>query len=99
VSEGQDGAERSENEVVDLEGVEVITTAVADDGTVIIDDLVAEVDSAGHVVATDERVEIDLPDGTVIVDETFSVADESGELVAIDEDTTVISPVEDQPEA
>lgn len=99
MSQGQDGAEMGEDEVADLEGVEVITTAVGDDGTVITDDLVAEVDRTGQVVATDERLEIDLPDGTVIVDETFSVADESGELVAIDEDTTVISPVEDAPEA
>ncbi len=95
----QNGTEIGEDEVADLEGREVITTAVTDDGIVIIDDLVSEVDRTGHVVATDERIEIDLPDGTVIVDETFSVADESGELVAIDEDTTIISPVEDGSEA
>ena len=76
----------------ELEGVEVITTVVGDDGTVVIDDLVAEVDTEGNVVATDERIEIDRPDGTVIVDETFSIADGDGQLRTIDEETTVTEP-------
>ena len=76
----------------DLEGVEVITAVIRDDGTVVIDDLVAEVDEEGHIVATDERLEIDKPDGTVIVDETFSIAGDDGELRAIDEETTVTEP-------
>jgi hypothetical protein len=82
-----DDAEQS-----DLESVEVITTVVGDDGTVVIDDLVVEVDQEGRVVATDERVEIDKSDGTVIVDETFSIADEDGQLRPIDEETTVTEP-------
>jgi alkyl sulfatase BDS1-like metallo-beta-lactamase superfamily hydrolase len=91
VSEGVDKAE-SKAEQSDLEPVEVITTVVGDDGTVVIDDLVAEVDEKGNIVATDERVEIDKPDGTVIVDETFSIADEDGGLRTIDEETTVTEP-------
>jgi hypothetical protein len=80
------------SEQSELEGVEVITTVVGEDGTVVIDDLVAEVDQQGHIVATDERLEIDKPDGTVIVDETFSIVDEDGELRTIDEETTVTEP-------
>jgi hypothetical protein len=87
VSEDLDEPEQRE-----LEGVEVITTVVGEDGTVVIDDLVAEVDQQGHIVATDERLEIDKPDGTVIVDETFSIADEDGQLRTIDEETTVTEP-------
>ncbi len=82
----------SENEDSELEGVEVITMIVGEDGTVVIDDLVSQVDKAGHVVATDEELEIDKPDGTVIIDETFSIADEDGELRTIDEETTVTEP-------
>ena len=82
----------SESEDSELEGVEVITMIVGEDGTVVIDDLVSQVDKAGHVVATDEELEIDKPDGTVIIDETFSIADEDGELRTIDEETTVTEP-------
>lgn len=89
------GTEASDTEATgdrDLESMEIITAAMQEDGTIVIDDLVAEVDPEGRVVATDERVEIDLPDGTVIVGETFSVADEDGDLVAIDEETTIFGP-------
>jgi hypothetical protein len=95
VSEGVDEpitAVPGDAEQSELEGIEVITTVVGADGTVVIDDLVAEVDEGGHIVATDERVEIDKPDGTVIVDETFSIADEDGGLRPIDEQTTVTEP-------
>jgi len=96
VSEGVDERDAAESdgdsEESDLVGVEVITTVVSEDGTVVIDDLVAEVDEEGHIVATDERLEIDKPDGTVIVDETFSIAGDDGELRSIDEETTVTEP-------
>jgi hypothetical protein len=96
VSEGVDEPDAAvpadDAEQSDLESVEVITTVVGDDGTVVIDDLVVEVDQEGRVVATDERVEIDKSDGTVIVDETFSIADEDGQLRPIDEETTVTEP-------
>src|ERR1039458_3044656 len=63
VSEDVDKTDAAESDVdaerSDLEGVEVITTVVGEDGTVVIDDLVAEVDEEGHIVATDERLEID----------------------------------------
>jgi hypothetical protein len=85
-------AEVDDSEQSGLEGVEVITTVVGDDGTVVIDDLVAQIDEQGHVVATDERLEIDKPDGTVIVDETFSIAGDDGQLRSIDEETTVTEP-------
>ena len=96
MSEDVDKTDAAESDVdaerSDLEGVEVITTVVGEDGTVVIDDLVAEVDEEGHIVATDERLEIDRPDGTVIVDETFSIAGDDGELRTIDEETTVTEP-------
>src|SRR5262249_60467525 len=74
--------EQQEAEDATLETEEVVTVDVEEDGTVVVDDVVAEVDAEGNVVATDELVEIDMPDGTVIMDETFSVADDQGELTA-----------------
>ena len=58
-----------------IEEVEVITTAVGDDGTVVVDDLKALVDEDGNVLATDE---------------TIAVAGEDGELEVVEEDVLVI---------
>jgi hypothetical protein len=83
------GGDSGEESGEELESVEVITGGVDSDGNVIIDDLIAEVDSHGHIVATDEKITIETPQGDVIVDETFSVIGDDGELHAIDEELTV----------
>lgn len=72
--------------------VETRTEAVADDGTVIEDDLIELVDADGNVIATDETTVMVEPDGTTVIDETISVVDDSGELVEIDGATVVIEP-------
>jgi hypothetical protein len=72
------------------EVIEVVTESVDEDGDVIVDDLVAEVDSDGHVMATDETTLIRTAEGDVVVDETFSVAGEDGTLHAVAEDVTVV---------
>jgi hypothetical protein len=74
----------------DIEEVEVVTTAVGDDGTVVVDDLKALVDDEGNVLATDETIAVEGPDGTVVVDEVLAVADDDGELVAVEEDVVVV---------
>ena len=73
-----------------IEEVEVVTTVVGDDGTVVIDDLKALVDEDGNVLATDETIAAEGPDGTVVIDEVISVADDDGELVAVEEDVVVV---------
>jgi uncharacterized protein YndB with AHSA1/START domain len=73
-----------------VEEVEVITTAVGEDGTVVVDDVTALVDEDGNVLATDETIAVEGPDGTVVIDEVIAVADADGELVAIEEDVVVI---------
>ena len=78
----------------ELEEIEVITSVVSEDGTVVVDDLRAVVDGDGNLVATDEIIAAEAPDGTVVVDEVVSVAGEDGELVAIEEDVAVIEPDE-----
>jgi VCBS repeat-containing protein len=79
-AEGQDGPEV----------IEVVTESVNEHGDVIVDDLVAEVDNEGHVVATDETTVLQTTEGDVVVDETFSVAGEDGTLHAVTEDITVL---------
>jgi hypothetical protein len=74
----------------DLEVVEIVTSAVGDDGTVVVDDLRAVVDADGNVLATDETIAAEATDGTIVVDEVVSVADDDGELVAIEEDVTIV---------
>ena len=74
----------------DIEVVEVVTSAVGDDGTVVVDDLVAIVDADGNVLATDETIAVEAPDGTIVVDEVVSVADDDGDLVAIEEDVIIV---------
>jgi hypothetical protein len=72
------------------EAIEVVIETVSEDGDVIVDDLVAEFDSEGHVIAIDEKTVIQMADGDVVVDETFSVAGEDGTIHAITEDVTVV---------
>jgi hypothetical protein len=74
----------------ELEEVEVVTTAVGDDGTVVVDDLKAIVDEDGNVLATDETIAVEEPDGTIVVDEVIAVADDDGNLVAVEEDVVVV---------
>ncbi|HEY1280540.1 MAG TPA: hypothetical protein VGF22_12770 [Acidimicrobiales bacterium] len=76
---------RDDTEELDL--VETVTATVGDDGTVVVDDLVAVVDGEGAVLATDETIAVQAPDGRVVVDEVVSVADGRGSLVAVDEQT------------
>jgi hypothetical protein len=73
-----------------IEEVEVVTSAVGDDGTVVVDDLKALVDEDGNVLATDETIAAEGPDGTIVVDEVISVAGDGGELVAIEEDVVIV---------
>jgi len=79
-----------------IEEVEVVSTAVGDDGTVVVDDLKALVDEDGNVLATDETIAVEGPDGTVVIDEVISVADDDGELVAIEEDVVVVEGDDEQ---
>ena len=78
-----------------IEEVEVVTTAVGDDGTVVVDDLKALVDEDGNVLATDETIAVEGPDGTVVVDEVLAVADDDGDLVAVEEDVVVVAEEEE----
>ena len=73
-----------------IEEVEVVTTAVGEDGTVVVDDLKALVDEDGNVLATDETIAVEAPDGTVVIDEVIAVADDDGELEVVEEDVVVI---------
>jgi hypothetical protein len=79
-----------DDDIEGIEEVEVVTTAVGDDGTVVVDDLKALVDEDGNVLATDETIAVGAPDGTVVIDEVIAVADEDGELEVIEEDVAVI---------
>jgi hypothetical protein len=83
----------------DMNEVEVVTTAVGDDGTVVVDDLKALVDDEGNVLATDETIAVEEPDGTIVVDEVLAVADDDGELVAIEEDVVVVEADDDESDA
>jgi hypothetical protein len=73
-----------------LEVTEVETEGVDEEGNLVIDELVAAVDSEGKIVATDETVAVVTPDGGVIVDETLSVVGDDGKLHTIEEDTSVM---------
>jgi hypothetical protein len=73
-----------------IEEVEVVTTAVGDDGSVVIDDLKALVDEDGNVLATDETIAVEAADGTVVIDEVIAVADEDGKLEVVEEDVLVV---------
>jgi len=73
-----------------VEVTEIETEGVDEAGNLVIDELVAAVDSEGRIVATDETVAVVTPDGDVIVDETLSVVGEDGKLHTIEEDTSVM---------
>jgi hypothetical protein len=73
-----------------LEVTEVETEGVDEEGNLVIDEVVAAVDSEGEIVATGETVVVVTPDGGVIVDETLSVVGDDGELHAIEEDRSFI---------
>ena len=73
----------------------MVTTAVGDDGTVVVDDLKALVDEDGNVLATDETIAVEAPDGTIVVDEVIAVADDDGDLVPIEEDVVVVEADDD----
>ena len=79
----------AQDESDELSVVETVTTAVGDDGTLIVDDLVAVVDDEGAVMATDETIAVETPDGTVVVDEVVSVADDDGNLVPVAEEASI----------
>ena len=74
----------------EISEVEVVTTAIGDDGTIVVDDVKALVDGDGNVLATDETIAVETPDGTIMVDEVIAVADDDGNLVAIEEDVLVV---------
>ncbi len=78
--EGEDGPEV----------IEVVTESVDEQGDVIVDDLVAEVDGEGHILATDETTLLRTTEGDVVVDETFSLAGNDGALHTVSEDLTVL---------
>ena len=72
------------------EVIEVVAESVNEHGDVVVDDLVAEIDNEGHVLATDEKTVLRTVEGDVVVDETFSVVGADGMLHAITEDITVV---------
>ncbi len=74
----------------EISEVEVVSTAVGDDGTVVVDDLKALVDEDGNVLATDETIAVETADGTIVVDEVIAVADDDGNLIPIEEDVLVV---------
>ncbi len=73
-----------------LEIVEVETEGVDEEGNLVIDDLVAAVDSEGKILATDETVAVIMPEGDAVVDEKLSVLEEDGKLHAVEEDISVL---------
>jgi hypothetical protein len=79
----------------EMSEVEVVTTAVGDDGTVVVDDLKALVDDDGNVLATDETIAVEGPDGTIVIDEVIAVADDDGDLVPVEEDVVVVDGEDD----
>ena len=81
--------ERSADEgLVDM--VEVETEGLDKEGNLVIDDVVAAVDSNDKIVATDETIAVVTAEGTIIVDETLSVVGDDGELHAVEEDISLL---------
>ncbi len=81
--------ERSADEgPVDM--VEVETEGLDKEGNLVIDDVVAAVDSNDKIVATDETIAVVTAEGTIIVDETLSVVGDDGELHAVEEDISLL---------
>jgi hypothetical protein len=75
---------------VSPEMMEVKTEGVDEEGNLVVDDLVAAVDSQGKIVATDETFAIITPEGDAVVDEKLSVLGEDGKLHAVEEDISVV---------
>ena len=80
-----------------IQEVEVVTSAVSDDGTVIVDDLKALIDSDGNVLATEETVAVEAPDGTIMIDDVISITDDNGNLVEVEEEIVIIETENDAP--
>ena len=70
--------------------VEVETEGLDKEGNLVIDDVVAAVDSNDKIVATDETITVVTAEGTIVVDETLSVAGDDGELHAVEEDISLL---------
>ncbi len=70
--------------------VEVETEGLDKEGNLVIDDVVAAVDSNDKIVATDETIAVVTAEGTIIVDETLSVVGDDGELHAVEEDISLL---------
>jgi hypothetical protein len=90
MSDAEEANGHADDDEGDHQFVEVVSGGVDKDGNVVVDEVVAEVDSEGRVVATDETIVVKTPEGDIVVDETFSVADDEGELQPIEEDVTVL---------
>jgi hypothetical protein len=73
------------NESAGFTVAEAETTVVANDGTIVSEDVKALIDAEGNPVALDDLVTVEAPDGSAAFDEVISVADEDGNLVAVDE--------------
>ena len=80
----------------EIDVVEIETEHVDEDGNVVVDDVVAVLDSDGNVVATDETIAELTADGEVVIDETFSVVGEDGELHAVEEVVTVLDVADEE---
>ena len=75
----------------DFDLVEVEIDDVDEEGNIVVDDMVALLDSTGSIIVTDETITRVTADGDVVVDETVSVVGYDGELHAIEEDVTVLT--------
>ncbi len=58
-------------------------------GNLVVDDLLAAVDSDGKIVATDETVAVITPEGDTVIDEKLSVVGDDGELHTVEEDISI----------
>ncbi len=74
----------------EIDIVEIVTEEVSEDGTVVIDDLVAVVDGDGNVLATDETIIAADAEGDVVIDETIAVVNADGELEVVEEDVLLV---------
>jgi hypothetical protein len=78
------------NETEGFTVAEAETTVVANDGTIVSEDVKALLDEDGNPVALDDLVTVEAPDGSAAFDEVISVADEDGNLVPVEETVGVI---------
>jgi len=77
--------------------VEIESEHVDEEGNVVIDDVVAVMDSEGHLIATDETITEMTAEGDLVIDESFSVVGEDGELHEISDDVTVLVADDEEP--